>query len=370
MFSLPPEKAALAQSFIQAFRPGQRVCLTTHVNPDGDGLGSEVGMIHLLRAHGVDAIVTNPTSTPPRFSFLFQDLPGVDRTGDAVRELRRADLILVLDISDIARLGMLTGAVKERGVPVACVDHHVSAGLLPAGPRYVDPSAAATGELIFELAVGNGWPVTQAVAKALYVALLTDTGGFRFSNTRPRTLRVAADLLEAGVDAEEIYLEVYAKAPEGRPRLLADALQTLVVEPEYGLAWVTVPPGSIERHGVSSDDLDGVVEFPRSIEGVRMALLFREIAQGRVKVSLRSVGDVDVAAFAKAYGGGGHTKAAGLSLTGSLAEVQDTVLRAAREYLGSDGVGSREAGAGSVGAGAVRNQPKARGAMSGDGGSG
>jgi bifunctional oligoribonuclease and PAP phosphatase NrnA len=338
-FSLPPEKAALAQSFIQAFRPGQRVCLTTHVNPDGDGLGSEVGMIHLLRAHGVDAIVTNPTSTPPRFSFLFQDLPGVDRTGDAVRELRRADLILVLDISDIARLGMLTGAVKERGVPVACVDHHVSAGMLPAGPRYVDASAAATGELIFELAVGNGWPVTQAVAKALYVALLTDTGGFRFSNTRPRTLRIAADLLEAGVDAEEIYLEVYAKAPEGRPRLLADALQTLVVEPEYGLAWVTVPPGSIERHGVSSDDLDGVVEFPRSIEGVRMALLFREIAQGRVKVSLRSVGDIDVAAFAKAYGGGGHTKAAGLSLTGSMAEVQATVLRAAREYLGN-GAGS------------------------------
>jgi bifunctional oligoribonuclease and PAP phosphatase NrnA len=220
---------------------------------------------------------------------------------------------------------------------VACVDHHVSSGVLPPGPRYVDPEAAATGELIFELATGNQWPMNQAVARALYVAILTDTGGFRFSNTRPRTLRIAADLLEHGVDPEQIYLEVYARAPEGRPRLFAEALQTLVVEPEYGLAWVTVPPGAIERHGVSSDDLDGVVEFPRSIEGVRMALLFREIAQGRVKVSLRSVGDIDVAAFAKAYGGGGHTKAAGLSLTGSLAEVQDTVLRAAREYLGGNG---------------------------------
>jgi bifunctional oligoribonuclease and PAP phosphatase NrnA len=340
VFSLPPEKIALAKSFASAFRPGQRVCLTTHVNPDGDGLGSEVGLIHLLRANGVEAVITNPTPTPPRFGFLFNDLPGVDRTGDAVREIRRADLIVVLDISDISRLGMLIAAVRERGVPAACVDHHVSVGQLPPGPRYVDPEAAATGELIFELAKGNGWPITQAVAKALYVAILTDTGGFRFSNTRPRTLRIAADLLEAGVDAEEIYLEVYAKAPEGRPRLLADALQTLVVEPQYGLAWVTVPPGSIERHGVSSDDLDGVVEFPRSIEGVRMALLFREIAQGRVKVSLRSVGDVDVAAFAKAYGGGGHTKAAGLSLTGSLAEVQATVLRAAREYLGTNGAGS------------------------------
>lgn len=339
--SLSPEKAARAHEFAAALRAGQRVCLTTHVNPDGDGLGSEVGLVHLLRAQGVEAVITNPSPTPPRFGFLFDDLPGVDRSGEAVRELRRADLIVVLDISDLARLGMLIETVRDRGVPVACVDHHVSAGVLPPGPRYLDPDAAATGELVFELAKGNDWPVTQAVARALYVAILTDTGGFRFSNTRARTLRVAADLLETGVDAEQIYLEVYARAPEGRPRLFAEALQTLVVEHEYGLAWVTVPPGAIERLGVSSDDLDGVVEFPRQIEGVRMALLFREISQGRVKVSLRSVGNVDVAAFAKVYGGGGHTKAAGLSLTGSMAEVQSTVLRAAREYLGSNGSGAR-----------------------------
>jgi phosphoesterase RecJ-like protein len=335
--SLSPEKATLARAFAAALSPGQRVCLTTHVNPDGDGLGSEVGLVHLLRAQGIDAVVTNPSPTPPRFGFLFEDLPGVDRTPEAIKELRRADLIIVLDISDLTRLGMLIETVRERGVPVACVDHHISTGQLPSGPRYVDPQASATGELIFEIAKGNEWPITRAVARGLYVAILTDTGGFRFSNTRPRALRVAADLLETGVDPEKIYLEVYARAPEGRPRLFAEALQTLVVEPEYGLAWVTVPPGAIERLGVSSDDLDGVVEFPRSIEGVRMALLFREIAQGRVKVSLRSVGDVDVAAFAKPYGGGGHTKAAGLSLSGSLAEVQARVLEAAREYLGTDG---------------------------------
>jgi phosphoesterase RecJ-like protein len=332
--TLPPEKVSLARAFAAELRPGQRVCITTHVNPDGDGIGSEVGLVHLLRAQGIDAVITNPSPTPPRFSFLFDDLPGIDKTQEAIRELRRADRIIVLDISDLTRLGMLIETVRDRGVPVSCVDHHVSTGLLPSGPRYVDPDAAATGELIFEIAKANDWPVTQAVARALYVAILTDTGGFRFSNTRPRTLRVAADLLETGVDAEQIYLEVYARAPEGRPRLFAEALQTLVVEHEYG---------------VSSDDLDGVVEFPRSIEGVRMALLFREIAQGRVKVSLRSVGDVDVAAFAKAYGGGGHTKAAGLSLTGSLAEVQATVLRAARAYLGGDGVGSQESGARSRG---------------------
>jgi phosphoesterase RecJ-like protein len=338
--TLSPEKVALARAFAAALKPGQRVCITTHVNPDGDGIGSEVGLVHLLRGQGIEAIVTNPSPTPPRFGFLFDDLPGVDRSGEAMKELRRADLIVVLDIADLTRLGMLIETVRDRGVPVACVDHHVSVGVLPPGPRYLDPGAAATGELIFELAKGNDWPITQAAARALYVAILTDTGGFRFSNTRPHTLRVAADLLETGVDPEQIYLEVFARAPEGRPRLFAEALQTLVVEHEYGLAWVTVPPGAIERLGVSSDDLDGVVEFPRSIEGVRMALLFREISQGRVKVSLRSVGNVDVAAFAKAYGGGGHTKAAGLSILGSLSEVQTTVLKAAREYLGSNG-GSR-----------------------------
>ena len=341
---LSPEKATRARELAAALKPGQRVCITTHVNPDGDGLGSEVGLVHLLRAQGFNAIITNPSPTPPRFSFLFDDLAGVDRSSEAVKELRRADLIIVLDISDLTRLGMLIETVRDRGVPVACIDHHVSVGVLPAGPRYVDPDAAATGELVFEVAQANGWPMTQAAARGLYVAILTDTGGFRFSNTRPHTLRVAADLLETGVDPEKIYLEVYAKAPEGRPRLFAEALQTLVVEREYGLAWVTVPPGAIERLGVSSDDLDGVVEFPRSIEGIRMALLFREIAQGRVKVSLRSVGDIDVAAFAKAYGGGGHTKAAGLSLSGSLAEVQSIVLTAAREYLGSNGVRIQEPG--------------------------
>jgi phosphoesterase RecJ-like protein len=333
---LAPEKQADARALAALLLPGRRVVLTTHVNPDGDGLGSEVGLTHLLRPLGVEAVIANPTATPARFGFLFRDCPGVDRSAEAVKVLRTADVIVVLDIADLGRLGMLADTVVSRGVPVACVDHHVSPGTLPAGPRYVDPGAAATGELVAEIAVANGWPLAPAAARALYVALLTDTGGFRFANTRPRTLRVAAELLEAGLDPESIYLDVYANAPPGRPRLLAEALQTLVVEEDVGLAWVTVPPGALQRYRVTVDDLEGVVEFPRSIAGVRMALLFREMSQGRVKVSLRSVGDVDVAAFAKPFGGGGHKHASGVSLEGSLAEVQTRILTAARRYL--DGV--------------------------------
>ncbi|MEZ4585212.1 MAG: bifunctional oligoribonuclease/PAP phosphatase NrnA [Gemmatimonadales bacterium] len=335
--TLTAEKLAAAEELAALLTPGRRVCLTTHVNPDGDGIGSEVALACILGSLGVDVVITNPTPTPPRFRFLFESHPGLDRTDQAIKELRRADAIVVLDISDLSRLGMLAEAVAERGVPVGCVDHHVSPGTLPEGPRYVDPSAAATGELIYEIALANEWPLTREVARAAYIAILTDTGGFRFSNTHPRTLRVAAELLDEGIDPERIYLDVYAGAPEGRVRLLAEALQTLVVEPENGLAWVTVPPGAIERHRVGTDDLDGVVEHARSIEGVRMALLFREIAQGRIKVSLRSVGDVDVATFAKGFGGGGHTKAAGLSVAGSLSAAQTEVLEAARRYLRSNG---------------------------------
>jgi phosphoesterase RecJ-like protein len=339
MSELTPARIADAREFARFFEPGGRFCLITHVNPDGDGLGSEVGLAHLLRDRGINVVVTNPSPTPDRFHFLFRDLPGADRSAEAVKELRRADRILVLDISDVGRLGMLSQTVLERGVPVACVDHHVSQGHLPDGPRYVDPDASATGELIFQLAKANGWQLSPAAARALYVAILTDTGGFRFSNTRPAVLRTAASLLEVGLDPEQIYLEVYANAPEGRARLLAETLQTLVVESAHGLAWVTVPPGALERYGATADDLDGIVEVPRSIAGVRMALLFREIAAGRVKVSLRSVGRVDVAAFARPYGGGGHTKASGLSLEGSMGYVQGQILEAARAYLTNGGSG-------------------------------
>ncbi len=338
--SLSEAKRQAAGAVAEALNGARRIVLTTHVNPDGDGLGSEVGLAHLLRAMGKEVAVANPSSTPARYDFLFEALPGMDQSREAVMAIRRSDLIVVLDIADTGRLGSLGGEVAKRGVPVVCLDHHASPGHLPPGPRYVDPTAAATGELVYEVAVANGWPVTEAVARSLYVALVTDTGGFRFSNTHPRTLRIAADLLEVGIDPESIYLDVYANAPAGRPRLLAETLATMVVERDYGMAWVTVPPGAMERHGVTPDDLEGIVEHPRSITGIRLAILFRELTGGRVKVSLRSVGEVNVAEFAHRFGGGGHAKAAGVAVPGEIAEVQEKILSEARRYLAGLGNGA------------------------------
>jgi phosphoesterase RecJ-like protein len=207
---------------------------------------------------------------------------------------------------------------------------------LPPGPRLVDAGACATGELVYDLATAAGWELPTPAALALYVAILTDTGGFRFSNTTPRALRIAAHLLGRGLDAEAIYTRVYASAPEGRLRLLAEVLDTLAVEVPPGIAWVTVPSGSFERHGVNAEDLEGAVEFPRSVSGVRLAMLFRPIDNGRVKVAFRSVGSVDVAELAGRFGGGGHARAAGASLEGSMADVQAEVLRAARGMLSNE----------------------------------
>jgi phosphoesterase RecJ-like protein len=329
--SIPHDRAAAARQIAAVFQPGQRVALTTHVNADGDGVGSEIGLWHLLRARGLHPVIANATGIPERFAFMVP--AGADASDQAAREIARADLIVVLDISDLGRLGDLAGAVRDRGVPVACIDHHVSQGTLPHGPRFVAPEATATAELVFDLAAELGWDLSIDAARALYVGLLTDTGGFRFSNTTARALRVAAALLEHGVDPESIYEAVYSSAPEGRVRLLGDVLQTLVVERERGLAWVTVPPGALERFAATPDDVEGIVEFARSIAGVRLALLFRQIANGRIKVSFRSLGQVDSAALAHRFGGGGHHKAAGASLEGSLGEAQATVLQAAREYL-------------------------------------
>jgi phosphoesterase RecJ-like protein len=329
---VPPQRAAAARDVATALTGARHVVLTTHVNADGDGVGSEIALWYLLRAQGIDVSIANPTGIPDRFNFLIP--PGADASDRAVREIERADIVASLDIGDLSRLGNLAAVINKRQPPFVCIDHHVGPVKLPSGPCLIAPEATATAELVFDLASVAGWPLTPEVAQALYVGLLTDTGGFRFSNTTARALRVAAVLLEKGVDPESIYSSVYASAPEGRVRLLAEVLQTLVVEADVGLAWVSVPADALRRHEVTADDLDGIVEFPRSIAGVRLALLFRHVGSGRIKVSFRSMGEVDVAALAHQFGGGGHHRAAGASLSGTMAQVEEQVLGAARVFLG------------------------------------
>jgi phosphoesterase RecJ-like protein len=165
--------------------------------------------------------------------------------------------------------------------------------------------------------------------------LVTDTGGFRYSNTTPRCHAIAGQLLAAGVDPEEMYQRIYASMPVGRLRILRDALATLEVDPVYGLTWISVAAGALEEHAVRSEDLDGIAEHARAVAGTRMAIFFRDLGHNHVKISIRTTGPIDANAFANQFGGGGHAKAAGAMIEGSLEPVQHTVITAARHYLES-----------------------------------
>jgi phosphoesterase RecJ-like protein len=331
-FRISPGRQEAIQRIGQELRPGLRAALTTHINADGDGCGSEAAMARLLAQRGLTVHIVNPTPWPDLFAFLLDD-DVQDRSDDGTSALAGIDLLIVLDISDVKRLGALTETVRSLKVPRVVIDHHLPSDDRAGEVVLADTTACATGELVYDLACELELAITPAAAKSLYTAILTDTGGFRFSNTTPRCHAIAADLLAVGVEPEEMYQRVYASAPVGRIRLLADVLQTLGVDERKGLAWLSMPAGALEQHGVRQEDLDGIVEHARSISGTRMAVFFRDLGHGKVKVSFRSTGGVDVNAFARTFGGGGHARASGALIAGTLDAVRERVLAAARQAL-------------------------------------
>jgi phosphoesterase RecJ-like protein len=332
LLEIPAPRRDALVALAGRLRPGMTVALSTHINADGDGCGSEAAMALLLAQQGIASRIVNPTPWPRLFDFLLAD--GVEDASDrGAAALEGVDALLVLDINDLRRLGTLADRVRAHPAPVLVIDHHVP-GDEPAGEVVAaDTAACATGEMVFDYARTHGLALTPAIARALYTALLTDTGGFRFSNTTPRAHAIAAALLAAGVDPEEMYRRIYAQVSAGRLHLLREALASLEQDPALGLAWVSVEAGAMERHGVTSEELDGIVEHPRSIAGTRLALFFRDLGHGKVKVSFRSTGSVDVNRLARCYGGGGHAKASGALIPGGLGAVQSRVLGDAAAYL-------------------------------------
>jgi phosphoesterase RecJ-like protein len=332
LLSASEARQAAIHEWFAALRPGMTVALSTHINADGDGCGSETALARLLAQRGIRCRIVNPTPWPTMFGFLLgDDIEEASAKGAAA--LDDVDALIVLDINDVRRLGQLADTVRALRVPISVIDHHV-AGDEPVGTLAVaDTAACATGELVYDIAMTLGLEVTPAVAQSLYAAILTDTGSFRFSNTSPRAHGIAAALLAAGVNPEEMYRRIYAQVSLGRLQLLREALATLKSEPDIGLSYISVNADVLDRFDVTSEELDGIVEHPRSITGTRMALFFRDLGYGKVKVSLRSTGDVDVQQFARRYGGGGHRKASGAMLSGALADVEAQVVDDARMYL-------------------------------------
>jgi bifunctional oligoribonuclease and PAP phosphatase NrnA len=334
ILAVPERRREQITTLADVLRPGTRVALSTHMNADGDGCGSQAALAELLAQRGCQVHIVNPTPWPELFRYL---LGGdvVDASAKGAAALRDIDVLAVLDINDIRRLGNLGDAVRALTVPIVVIDHHQPGDEPPSNTVLADTAACATGELVYDMARELGLEITPSIARALYTALMTDTGGFRFANTGPRTMAIAGVLLAAGVDPEEMYRRIYASVPVGRLHLLREVLASLEVDEPLGLSWVSLEAGMMERFKVTSEDLDGIVEHPRSIAGTRLALFFRDLGHGKVKVSFRSTGTVDVNALARQFGGGGHMRASGALVVGSLSDVRTQVVAAAREFLTS-----------------------------------
>jgi phosphoesterase RecJ-like protein len=335
LLSVPQQRRESIERLAQELRAGRSVAISTHINADGDGCGSETALSRLLGQMGIKSRIVNPTPWPEMYKFLLgSDVK--DASDKGAKALKEADVLVVLDISDVKRLGVLAEAVRRLQIPKLVIDHHLPSDEPPSTLMLADTTACATGELIYDFATCLGLEVTADIARALYVALLTDTGGFRFSNTTARCLSVAGQLIASGVEPEEMYGRLYASMPVGRLHLLRDALATLEVDPQYGISWISVAAGAAEEYGLKSEDLEGIAEHPRSIGGTRLALFFRDLGHDKVKVSFRSTGTVDVNKFAKLFGGGGHARAAGALIEGNIDTVRHDVVAAARDFLAAE----------------------------------
>ncbi len=311
----------------------RKILLTTHQSPDGDGIGSEIALASCLRSLGKPPLILNPDPVPERYRFLdpggevgtFEEEGGAGAVGSC-------DLIFMLDNSSLGRLGKMERAIRESEAVRVCIDHHdTTDGFWTVS--LMDENACATGEIIYDLVCALGGAPDLPSAVALYTALVTDTGHFRFSKTSSRSHRIVAELLRMGVDPARVYQEVYEQHSEGFVRLLGQALAECRLEPGGALAWIALTRRQIVDCRAEEADTSEMVNHLFTIRGVRVCLLFKELPDGKVKVSLRSKGTIDVNRVAARYGGGGHQNASGAVLDGPLEEAARRVVADARNLL-------------------------------------
>lgn len=304
-------------------RPG-RALMLGHVHPDADVLGTLLALGVALEPRGWGVAWGGPHPAPRVLAFL----PGIGRYERLERVGGPLDVVVLTDCPNPDRTEGLLDQARAAGARVINIDHH------PDNRRYgevnwVEPGAAATGELVYALLVALGAPITPPIATNLFTAIHTDTGSFRYSNVTPTTFLVASALVTAGADPAFVARCLYERRPPGALRWLADALGMIQVSEDGQIAWLALPEGVVPEAFVEAEDL---VNYPRSLASVRVACLLR-VRDGRVKVSFRSKGDVDVRRIAARFGGGGHPNAAGCTVAGSLESATREVLATVRAAL-------------------------------------
>ena len=315
-----------------ALRQHHRFAVLSHVRPDGDALGSTLALALALKELGKDVRAWNEEGMLDKYSFL----AGAELLTLPPKAPEEFDVAIALDTATQNRLGKAAEAVRKAKLWIN-IDHH------PSNPGYgdlvyIDPIAPATGQILFELITTAKLPMTPAVAENLYAAISTDTGSFQYPNTTARTFEIAADLIRAGVNVGRLSQLLYENYPKRRVELLRLLLSTMQFGCNDKLAWFSLSQEMAKSVGALPEDNEGLIDHLRAIRGVIVAIFFEELADGKVRVSMRSKNEsVDVCAICQSFGGGGHTLAAGARVRGTLTEVTQKIVEKACDVIRHNG---------------------------------
>jgi len=311
-------------------REHQRFAVLSHVRPDGDALGSQLALALSLKQLGKEVRVWNEDGMLEKYSFL----PRAELLTKPPSTSEVVDVAIALDTAIQNRLGTALAAVRSAKIWVN-IDHHLSNPCY-GDVVYVDPVAPATAEIVFRLIKSQGLPFNHDIAENLYAAISTDTGSFQYPQTSAHTFEIAAELIRAGLDVGRLSQQLYENYPRRRLELLRELLRTMRFEHGGRIASFSLSARTATELGVLPEDNEGLIDQLRAIRGVIVAVFFEELAEGKVRVSMRSKSDaVDVCAICQKFGGGGHTLAAGARVRGTLAEVEKRVLEEIGDVLKS-----------------------------------
>jgi len=322
---------------LDALAAAKRVLVTTHVRPDGDALGTSAAMVLAMRKMNIQSEVLLLSRLPNKYSFVFAESGIVHHDAEAgwpaALNLADFDALLVVDTGTWSQLPGLKERVAGWKAPKLVVDHHLTQENW-ADAKLVVTEAAAAGEIAAELLDRWNVPLDKSIAAALFLAIASDTGWFQFSNTRPYTLRLAARLIEAGVDTDRMYQLLYQNERAQRLALQTRAQQSMELLEGGRLAVMRVRKSDFEQTGANVGDTENLINIPLQVRTVEVSLLMVEpLDAGPIRISLRSKGQIDVANFAEQFGGGGHARAAGLKLNSTLDEAHGRVVAAMSRRL-------------------------------------
>ncbi|MCX5693070.1 MAG: bifunctional oligoribonuclease/PAP phosphatase NrnA [Candidatus Omnitrophica bacterium] len=312
----------------QAIKKFNKFLITSHINPEGDAIGSQVAMACLLRKLGKEFVMLDDSPVPNLLRFM----KGTEDISKEMPHNFNFQAVIILDSPDMARIGRVSEYIKKDSV-IINVDHHIS-NVNFGKFNWVEPDFSSVGEMIYDLFKAFKMKIDLDEAIALYAAIMTDTGSFRYSNTSSKTHCIAAELIDIGVKPYEMHSRIYETSSIQDTNLLGESLQTMKLTEDGKIAWLWVTKDMLKETKASLEGTEGIINFARSIDGVEIAVLFRETGTDeRVKVSFRSKGKVDVNKLAAGFGGGGHPTASGCSVFGKFEDVEKKVLDAAKQML-------------------------------------